>query len=354
MIAALVAGVWACGPTVIGLTAALSSRAVVQAQDAPVTDDRALERTLVNAEREFARHRTRQALVLLRRAVQRAPSDARAPLRLAALLLPSELSERPDAASVASATEVRSAAEGAAAAPGLDLPTRQRLERVSAWARAVGGDRAGAVEALATRCGRLDDDSALLLRKLAAEFARQGQLADAEAALTHSMRCGADVLSPLSELGAVRLARGRTAEAIETFREVVRRRPGDAEAQRDLAGALLADGRAHEALTLFAAVTATCPRQARCQLDLARAALEAGEAARASTAAREALSLDAHDPAPALVLAAALLATNQPTQAAEAYREALRRRPDDVRATEGLRALVPSTLGAGPDAGVSP
>jgi tetratricopeptide (TPR) repeat protein len=341
---------WALG--VMGPAAILSSRAVVEAQASPpATDDRILERTLARAESELARGRTRQGLALLRRAVLRAPTDARAPLRLAGLLLPAELPERADTVTVASAEEVRSACEGAASATGIDVTTKQRLERLAAWARAVGGDRAGAIDALASRCGRLDEDAALLLRKLAAELARAEQLLEAETALLHATRCAAQLIAPLSELGAVRLARGRTTEAIETFREVVRRLPGDADALRDLAGALLADGQARDALALYAAVTSTCPTRARCQLDLARAALEAQEPLRAVTAAREALRLDGRDPAPALLLAAAQLATNQRAQAAEAYREALRRHPGDVRATEGLRALDAPTEGAAPDGG---
>lgn len=337
---ALCGGVLLWAATVIGPVTILSSRTVVQAQPLPpVTDDRVLERTLARAEQELARRRMRQGLALLRRAVLRAPGDARAPLRLAALLLPVELPESADAAQVANAVEVRTALEGSATAPGLDIPTKRRLERTAAWARAVAGDREGAVDSLASRCGRLDDDSALLLRKLAAELARGGRLAEAETALGHASRCAAQLVAPLSDLGAVRLARGRTAEAIETFRDVVRRLPGDADALRDLAGALLADGQTRDALALYSAVAATCPTQARCQLDLARAALEGREPARSVAAAREAMRLDLRDPAPALVLAAALLATDARPQAAEAYREALRRHPGDVRATEGLRAL---------------
>jgi len=344
------------GLVVIGPVAILSSRTVVAAQPAPPavspgSDDRVLERMLARADLEFGRRRQRQALVLLRRAVVRAPTDARAPLRLAELLLPAELPERPDAALLARAAEVRTAVEAAANAPGVELTTQRRLQRHAAWARAVGGDRAGAVDLLATRCGRLDEDAAQLLRKLAAESARATLLADAESALTHATRCAATLIAPLAELGAVQLARGRTTQAIDTFREVVRRLPGDADALRDLAGALLADGQSRDALALYGAVTSLCPTQSRCQLDLARAALEAREPARSVSAAREALRLDARDPAPALVLAAAQLALNRRVEAAEAYRDALRRHPGDLRATEGLRALDPQALAPPADAG---
>ncbi len=355
----LLAGLCFSGLVVIGPAAILSSRTVVTAQPAPpsalpITDDRVLERTLVGADAELARHRQRQALVLLRRAVVRAPTDARAPLRLAELLLPAELPERADAALLATAAEVGTALEAAASAPGVELATLRRLQRYAAWARAVSGDRAGAVDLLATRCGRLDEDAAQLLRKLAAESARAAQLADAVTALTHATRCAATLIATLAELGAVQLARGRTTQAIDTFREVVRRLPGDEDALRDLAGALLADGQSRDALALYGAVTSRCPTQSRCQLDLARAALEAREPARSVSAAREALRLDTRDPAPALVLAAAELALNRRVEAAEAYREALRRHPGDLRATEGLRALDPRRLVPPADAGAPP
>ncbi len=341
-IAALSLGVAA----VIGPCGALSSRAVAQPRTTDVAAP-ALERALTRAERDLARGRLSMGIAGLWRAARRAPLDARAPLRLAALLLPGTLGQEPDDGIREAAAAVRAALETAADAPGIEPSMQQQLRLRAAFAQAVAGDPAGAVTSIATRCGRLDAASGDALRVLAAAAVQHDRLADAEGVLDHALRCAGPRDALLADRGAVRLARGRTVEAVDDFREVVRRRPGDVDALRDLAGALLAGGRTSEALTLHGGLAARAPDDARAHLDLARAALEARDLPRAIEAARTALRLDVRDAEPALLLAAAHLAAGARGAAIEAFREALRRRPDEPRAVEGLRALAPD---ARPDA----
>jgi len=335
-----------CAAADIGRVPWLSRRAAAQESPATAPVDRVLERWLARAERDVERGRTAAAISAWESAAQRAPQDPRAPLRLADVLLPPTLDDSSDDASRTSAGAVRVALETAAAAPALDHATQRALLLRAAFAQAVSGDHEGAVTALATRCGRLDAESASMLRLLAAAAIRRAELAAAEGALDHALRCAGPGEALHGDRGAVRLARGRTAEAIDDFREVVRLRPGDGDALRDLAGALLAAGRTRDALTLYEGLAARTPDDAAARLDVARAALQGRELPRAVAASREAMRLAPRDAEPALVLAAALLAQGDRTAAMRAYEEALRRNPDDRRAREGLRALAPERVPA--------
>jgi tetratricopeptide (TPR) repeat protein len=288
--------------------------------------DRVLERWLTRAERDHAAGRTASALATWWRATERAPHDPRAPLRLAALLLPASLAAADDDATRMTAERLRDALETAAAVPALDPATQRTLLLRAAFALAVAGDEAG---------------SAAMLRALAGSAVRRGRLAAAEGALDAALRCAGPGDALHAERGAVRLARGRTAEAIDDFREVVRLRPGDPAALRDLAGSLLAAGRSRDALTLYEGLAARAPEDASARLDVARAALQGRALPRAVAAARDAMRLAPRDAEPALVLAAAHLAARDRSAAHAAYEEAQQRNPNDRRAREGLRALAP-------------
>jgi tetratricopeptide (TPR) repeat protein len=330
-----------CAAPDIGRAPSLSSRAAAQDASARAPVDRVLERWLTRAERDHAAGRTASALATWWRATERAPHDPRAPLRLAALLLPASLAAADDDATRMTAERLRDALETAAAVPALDPATQRTLLLRAAFALAVAGDEAGSVTVLATRCGRLDTDSAAMLRALAGSAVRRGRLAAAEGALDAALRCAGPGDALHAERGAVRLARGRTAEAIDDFREVVRLRPGDPAALRDLAGSLLAAGRSRDALTLYEGLAARAPEDASARLDVARAALQGRALPRAVAAARDAMRLAPRDAEPALVLAAAHLAARDRSAAHAAYEEAQQRNPNDRRAREGLRALAP-------------
>lgn len=354
---AILAALALCAAPDIGRRPWLSSQAAAQDPPASVSADRTLERWLTKAERDHAAGRTGTALATWWRATQRAPRDPRAPLRLAERLLPETLETPCDDANRADAARLRTLLETVAEAPAIEPTVRQLLMLRAAFAQAVAGDETGAVTALATRCGRLDAASASLLRALAASAVRRSRLAAAEAALDDALRCAGPGDALYADRGAVRLARGRTAEAIDDFREVVRLRPGDRDALRDLAGALLAAGRTRDALTLYDDLAAGTPDDASLRLDAARAALQSRALPRAIESALIAARLAPRDAEPALVVAAAYLALGDRAAAILAYEDALRRNSSETRAFEGLRALAPerSTPAAptppGPDAG---
>jgi tetratricopeptide (TPR) repeat protein len=304
----------------------------------------ALDRLLARADDQLRRRRPLEALALLERAAGSAPGDPRAVERALGAFVPplGPDGRRLPADEAARARRVGALLEAHLAAPDAPLGPEERraLQRRLVWIALLAGDALARVAAQAEeRCGLVDDEGAALLRAVATVAVRERALAVAQGALEAAARCAAHDPTPVAELGAVLLARGRADAAVDVFREVVRRRPDDPEATRDLAGALLAAGRARDALALFSSRARDLADDAVAQLDLARAALEAGEPERARDAAARAAALAPSDPEAALVQAAAALALGDRGAAAHAFREALRRRPGDVRASEGLRGL---------------
>ena len=303
--------------------------------------ERTLNAWIARADALVQRGRTRAGVRLLRRAAERVPEDARAPLRLYRLWVPTSAEASlitPSEALRRDVAEARRLLEHIQVESGPDAP---RVPLLIAWATAVAGDHREAIDAATLAAGRLDLEAARLLRRLSALAVLRRDLIAAEQALTAARRADPVEVALVTDQATIALARGRTERAVALYREALARSPESVSILRDLAGALLAAGRAREAVAMLASVTSTCPdgEMGRCQLDLARASLEAQQLRRAERAARSALTSGTPgDPEPALVLAAILAAAGRPDEARDAYREALRRDPQNLRAREGLRA----------------
>lgn len=333
------------GLVVLGCALLLSSLTPSFAEAQP--PGRVLARWIARADALVAAGHEARAAPILRRAARRAPEDARAPLRLAGLLVPADPSRvaDPSAALRRAAEEARAALDRVVA---VDDATRADLARARAWTIAASGDHREAAEIAGGAMGRLDAASARALRDIAAVAVHRRDLEAASRAIELAERAAPEDVSLASDRAAIELARGRPDRAIPLVRRVLERRPDDLRARRDLAGALLASGAPESALRILSAIAAqhdtdaTDPRErARCHLDVARAALEAGDAARAERAARAALRhAPETDPSPARLLALALVAQSRRPEAADAFREALRRDPTDSRSREGLTGIT--------------
>ncbi|WP_236605285.1 tetratricopeptide repeat protein [Sandaracinus amylolyticus] len=302
-----------------------------------------VEALLAQAERAVSAGRPARALGPLRRAIAADPSDARAPLRLAELLLPDQVDEQvaaPGAAMQRDASEARRVLEAWLAGAPTDPAAQRRASAMRWWAAAIAEGHAVAIDGITRDAGLQDESAASVLRRLAALAIRRDDLEGARRALEAARRAMPQDTEVLAELAALALAQGRATEAVTLFEAVVARRPGDLDALRDVAGARMAAGDAPAAARTLESVARQLPTSGEVRLELARARLEAGDREGGITAAREALELAApNDAEPAIVLGQALAAAGQRHEARRAFEEALRRRPGSPRATEALRAL---------------
>jgi tetratricopeptide (TPR) repeat protein len=300
---------------------------------------RALERGLADADRAAQRGQERRAWTLWQRAARRAPADERAVLRMASTLPvdASEVARAPEPVR-ARAQLVQTALDAHFAANASPSPeARQR----HAWTTAILGDHATAIDAIAARAGRQDAAAAEWLRRLAALAVHREDLVAAHRALLAAHRALPVDGGVLSDLGAVELALGRPAAAIERFTRVLGGRPDDLDARRDLAGAMVAAGRADEAVALLAPAVDTHPDVVDVRVELGRAALEAGQWLRAEQVARGLMdALPPTDPRGPSLLGEALAGQRRAREAEDAFRDALRRDPEDLRAQRGLAALA--------------
>jgi len=297
----------------------------------------AIARILARAEAAAERGQDRRAWTLFNVARRRAEADDPRPAIAEAEALPEEAAEPTDAWR-SRAAEARDAHdELAAEAP--EHPQAARAARLRAWAAALAGEHAEAIERASAAAGLQDRESAALLRRLATLAVLRQDLPSARRALIGAHRAMPQESATLSDLGAVELALGRPGAAVERFARVLGRRPDDLLARRDLAGAMVAAGRAEAAVEILTQAAAAHPGDIDLRLELAHAALEAGDHAMAERAARAAIERSANDDGRGhTVLGAALTAQGRREDARAAFEEALRRDPGDVRARQGLES----------------
>jgi tetratricopeptide (TPR) repeat protein len=304
---------------------------------AALAQTRSVDAWLARAEHAHRLGQHERARRFWLRAIAVAPRDGRAPIRLAEVLPEDSAAvAEPSALVRARAQEAERAFDAYFEAGGDDV----RARRLSAWAAAVGGDHARAIEAAAGLAGLSDVESATLLSRLAALAVRRRDLRAARRALEAANRALPQDNDVLSDLGAVELALGDPDRAAEHFARILGRRPEDLSARRDLAGALVAAGRANEAVALLAQAVERHANEPELRLELAYAALEAGQAQLAERAARAAIAaLGADDGRGYAALGSALALQHRRAPAERAFREALRRDPNDARARQSLDAL---------------
>lgn len=303
----------------------------------PAASQGRVDRILAQAERQVAAGHPARAIPHLRRAIRAHPDDPRAVLRWAELVLPAEAG--PEHAAPVATGAIAEALE-AQLARSAEPASQARVASQLEWARALGGDLAGAIDRAVAAVGLQDAASASALRRLAALAVVRGELALAQRALEGARRAMPQDPDVLADLATVLMARGRAAEAVTVYQGVLARRPGDLGALRDLAGARAAAGDLEGAIRALESVVRQAPDRADAWLELARARLEHGDGTGATDAARTAIERrDGSDAEGPIVLGQALTASGDREGARAAFEEALRRRPGSPRATEGLRAL---------------
>jgi tetratricopeptide (TPR) repeat protein len=219
-----------------------------------------------------------------------------------------------------------------------DLESEHRLGLLAGYAEALLGRPREGLARLNVAAERQDPESARCARAVAALAVEQGQLELACDALALAAEVLPQDPSTRAELARVWLARGRSDRALPLLAERFAISTAALPARRDLAYALAADGRAAEALSLLLPAREACEADAPCALAAARIALEADRFDDAERFLSARLARDAQDLDALYALADLHTRARRPAQARAAYQQILQLRPNDVRATQALRA----------------
>lgn len=168
-----------------------------------------------------------------------------------------------------------------------------------------------------------------------------GQGRAARAAILRAARALPDDAEPWAAQGALDLAEGRWSDAVESYREAIRRAPGHAGARTNLGVALARAGDRRGALQAFQEATELAPGTGAGWNGLGAMRLAAGDAAGAVGPLQQAVTLLPDDPNPALNLGLAFVRLQRWSDAAAALRETLRRQPGNETAIAHLMSLQP-------------
>ena len=135
-------------------------------------------------------------------------------------------------------------------------------------------------------------------------------------------------------------ADGKLAEAVESYRAILKRHPEECACWSNLGVALRALGRKGEGLQALREGTRICPRVVELNYNLGNALAETAEYEEALKSYRTALNQDAAHWKAAYACSGMLLKLHRYEQAADHCRAMLQRHPDDARLYDGLgRAL---------------
>jgi len=168
-----------------------------------------------------------------------------------------------------------------------------------------------------------------------------GNTSAARAAILRASRSLPDDAEPWAAQGALDLAEGKVREAVESYREAIRRAPNHAGARANLGVALARSGDRRAALRAFQEATELAPGTGAGWNGLGAMRLATGDAAGAVGPLQQAMTLLPDDPNPPLNLGLALLRLQRWNDAASAFRETLRREPGNEAAITHLMTLQP-------------
>ena len=141
-------------------------------------------------------------------------------------------------------------------------------------------------------------------------------------------------------LGAVLLEKGRTAEAMDHFRESLRLKPDYAPTYYDLGNAFFTEGRFPDAIEQFGEALRLNPDYADARFNLANTLRRAGRPTEAMEQYRQALRLNPGDVRARTNLATMLAEAGQADEAIEQYEQALQDDPQLAQARVGLGDAV--------------
>ncbi len=165
--------------------------------------------------------------------------------------------------------------------------------------------------------------------------------AAARAAILRASRSLPDDAEPWAAQGALDLQESKWRDAVESFREAIRRAPNHAGARTNLGVALAQSGDRRGALRAFQEATELAPGTGAGWNGLGAMRLALGDAENAVGPLQQAMTLLPDDPNPSLNLGLALVRLQRWNDAAAAFRETLRRAPGNEVAITHLMTLQP-------------
>ncbi len=183
----------------------------------------------------------------------------------------------------------------------------------------------------------------------ALELARQGRLAEAEAACERLRASARHCRGALALLAELRLGSGRPQAAIADLQEIARLAPRDAANLRRLGGALLSVGNAAAAVDVLTRAADAEPANARGHNNLGQALLRLNRLQEAAVCFARALELDRVYSIARFNLALTLEALDQTSEALREYATLLERQPNH-RAGWARRAALQWRMGRPADA----
>jgi Flp pilus assembly protein TadD len=190
---------------------------------------------------------------------------------------------------------------------------------------------------------RAAQDSIVLLSRAFADQ-QAGRLDEAEAKYAQVLTVAPDDVTALVNGGAVALARGQPAVAVERLRRAVARMPANAAARSNLGLALIHAGRDAEALAMLDQSLALASNQASAHNNRGIALVRLRRGAEAIAAFERALALDPRHAEAALNLGEQLNATGEGARAAAAFDRVLAAYPAHAGAATG-RAFAQALQG---------
>jgi predicted O-linked N-acetylglucosamine transferase (SPINDLY family) len=169
----------------------------------------------------------------------------------------------------------------------------------------------------------------------AVAFWRAGRRREAELACRAALAAEPDSVDVLLLLGEIESACERHVDAIDAWRRVLERRPGDAATHRRLANSLTALGRTTQAIDVLRESLRLEPHNARALNNLGLALIEAGTPAAAIEYLEGALQSQPDYPIAYVNLGLAQLGLRDPSKALSAFDAAARLKPELARAHAG-------------------
>lgn len=180
----------------------------------------------------------------------------------------------------------------------------------------------------------------LLLASLAGATWTQTQIwRDSESFWGYLVRADPEHRFAQNAMGNIRLAQGRSDEAIGYYRAAIAIDPDYGAAHNNLGNLLSNKGLHREAIEHYRLALQNSPRHATTHFNWGLSLMRLGQLDGAIGHFREELRIDASAPQPHIALGQALAAQGKKSEAAESFRAALRINPEDRQAQLGLDAL---------------
>jgi tetratricopeptide (TPR) repeat protein len=182
--------------------------------------------------------------------------------------------------------------------------------------------------------------AAVLAAMGSATFAQSESYSSSEKLWTDTLAVNPDCWMAYQNLGGIRLAQGKTTEAIGDFRKAVEIHPSNHEAMNELGVAQMQAGQLAEAEATLRGALAVAPNSTETHLNLGVVLLEEGKPDEAAMHLKGVLEVDPSNTKAMKNLAGALFQTGHPDDAEALYSKALEKDPDDAQAHSDYGAVL--------------